>query len=270
MSKMQGNWKKIKEYFLSLQKYSEVRTMQKTFDGLSVKAEPLKKHPLVKALRYSFSELSTMVKGFFKALRRYPKAGVVGNAGVCAGIAYQLKTEVIYVRIALLLGLYINLLLFGLVYVLLWIYVPKAAKPKGYKRVCEKAMDGGFYRIHSANAGWFGGVCSGLAYRFKVKTIIVRASWVAAFILMAKLFSLDMMIIFAYMICWISWPKVKMPEDHAKVCSISRDDLSKPVELAKKKKAELATRLGSSVKKGSKKVSENWKKTSFFESWFPK
>lgn len=233
MKQMHENWEKVKGFFESLQRSPEVRSMQNTFKEVSAKAEPLKTHPVAIALKKAYVDLSAKVKAFFRALRRYPRAGIVGNIGVCAGIAYQLKTEVLYIRLILLLGLFTNLWLFGLSYFLLWVLVPKAETPEDYKEICDKGRKGSLYRI--GTAGILGGVCAGLAHRFKVKTLIVRVILFGLYVLLGQLLGMGEIPILFYMICWIAWPDTGLPKDYVELC-VTFKQLVRPQNDAVEKK----------------------------------
>jgi phage shock protein PspC (stress-responsive transcriptional regulator) len=69
-----------------------------------------------------------------KKVYRIPKVGWIG--GVCAGIAYKLNIETWIVRLV-----WFTLICFygfGLgLYILFWIFMPKAETPEDYKEVCD-------------------------------------------------------------------------------------------------------------------------------------
>lgn len=67
-------------------------------------------------------------------LYRYPDVGWLG--GVCAGIAYRLKIQTWIVRLVTLLAiLFLEVPL--IVYILLWIFMPKKDMPKDYDKICK-------------------------------------------------------------------------------------------------------------------------------------
>lgn len=234
------NWGKVKVFFKSLQKSSEMKSVQKTLRDVSAKAEPLKTHPVAIALKKAYNDLSAKVKAFFRALRRYPRVGIVGNAGICAGIAYQLKTEVLYIRLILLLGFLTKFWLFGLAYFILWVFVPKAETPEDYKELCDKERKGSFYRINTN--GFLGGICAGLAHRLKVKTLVVRLVWLGSYVLFGEFLGMGELPVMLYMICWIAWPEVGLPKDYAEICVTFKQLVRPQKDAAEKKVARKSPR----------------------------
>lgn len=61
------------------------------------------------------------------------------------------------------------------------------------------------------NAGWFGGVCAGIAYRLKIQAWIVRLVWCLLFLLYGLSF-------WAYSLGWIFIPKADTPDDYKEIC----------------------------------------------------
>ena len=61
------------------------------------------------------------------------------------------------------------------------------------------------------NVGWFGGVCAGIAYHFKVQVWVVRLiAFLAIFV-----FEVPLLV---YILCWILIPKKTPPKDYNKIC----------------------------------------------------
>lgn len=60
--------------------------------------------------------------------------------------------------------------------------------------------------------GWLGGVCAGIAYKFKIQTWIIRLIW--AFLM---LFTQGGFFLF-YILFWIFMPSENTPEDYNEVC----------------------------------------------------
>lgn len=58
---------------------------------------------------------------------------------------------------------------------------------------------------------WLGGVCAGIAYRFKIQTWIIRLIWAALFFLYG--FGLGL-----YILLWIFMPEAETPADYKEVC----------------------------------------------------
>lgn len=69
-----------------------------------------------------------------KKVYRFKKVGWFG--GVCAGIAYRLKIQTWIIRLLLTLAFFFYGFGLGL-YLLCWIFMPKAETPEDYKEVCE-------------------------------------------------------------------------------------------------------------------------------------
>jgi len=60
--------------------------------------------------------------------------------------------------------------------------------------------------------GWFGGVCAGFAYRFKIQTWIIRC------ILLFLMLCTQGCFFLAYILLWICMPTAETPEDYKEVC----------------------------------------------------
>lgn len=66
-------------------------------------------------------------------LYRFPKSGWLG--GVCAGISYRLKLQTWIARLLLVLLALFTSGSFVVIYILFWIFMPKAETPEDYKEV---------------------------------------------------------------------------------------------------------------------------------------
>lgn len=71
-----------------------------------------------------------------KNLRRIPKKGIVG--GVCAGIAYYLGAPLWLVRLATAVLFVVGIHFVPLLYILMWIFVPKMEKvPEDFDEIIK-------------------------------------------------------------------------------------------------------------------------------------
>jgi phage shock protein C len=130
---------------------------------------------------------------------RHPEQGKV--AGVCAGIAVYLDTDIALVRTAwILLSLVPGVLIGGvLAYAAAWVLMPVAAVPAPVTagpRVTRPHID-----------RKIAGVCAGLARYFAVDPTLVRVIWVVlsiypGFILLGGL---------AYVVAWFVIPSEPLP-----------------------------------------------------------
>lgn len=65
-------------------------------------------------------------------------------------------------------------------------------------------------------AGYFGGICAGIAYKLRIPAWVVRCALALAVIILPKFGSLLLLLV--YPILWIVVPKADTPEDYEKVC----------------------------------------------------
>ena len=129
------------------------------------------------------------------SLRRLPSEGKV--AGVCAGIAAYLNTDVTLVRLgwvalSIVPGVFIGGLL---AYVVAWLFVPEAqpGEVRGYT---------GKQLLRSTRDKMVGGVCGGLAEYFELDPTVVRVLWVVLSIYPGAVIGG----VLAYLIAWYIIP----------------------------------------------------------------
>ena len=105
------------------------------------------------------------------SLKRFPAEGKI--AGVCAGIAAYLNTDVTLVRLgwvalSIVPGVFIGGLL---AYVIAWLFLPEA-------KAGEVRVYTGKQLLRSTTDKTVGGVCGGLAEYFAVDPTAMRVLWV--------------------------------------------------------------------------------------------
>jgi phage shock protein C len=131
---------------------------------------------------------------------RIPEQGKI--AGVCAGLASYLDTDVTLIRLAwVALSIVPGLLLGGLiVYVVCWILLPVASPD-------ERHVYRGPRLTRSVTDHQLAGVCGGLAEYFNVDSTIVRVVWVILAIYPGVIIGG----VIAYLIGWMIIPPNQAP-----------------------------------------------------------
>ena len=129
------------------------------------------------------------------SLKRFPDDGKI--AGVCAGVAHYLNTDVTLVRLGwVVLSIVPGVLIGGLLaYVVAWLFVPEAATG-------EHPHYSGKRLVRSTTNRTVGGVCGGIAEYLAVDSTIVRVLWVVLSIYPGALIGGAL----AYLIAWAIIP----------------------------------------------------------------
>jgi len=136
-----------------------------------------------------------------RRLFRYPTAGRV--AGVCAGIAEYLDTDVTLVRVAwIVLSIVPGGFVGGLIaYAAAWVLMP----------VSDAAIQTSIQKLQltrSVTDRRVAGVCGGIAEYLEVDSTVVRVAW-AILTLIPGCIVLG---VFAYMVAWFIIPTKSTPE----------------------------------------------------------
>ncbi len=137
-------------------------------------------------------------------LLRNPAAGRI--AGVCAGIAEYLDTDVTLVRLAwVVLSIVPGGFVGGLVaYIAAWVIMPDATIRAG--------VDGGVRRLTRSRVDWkIAGVCGGLAEYLGADSTVVRLIWAVLTVVPGAI----VLGIVAYLAAWFVMPG--SPAPHASV-----------------------------------------------------
>lgn len=75
----------------------------------------------------------------------------------------------------------------------------------------EKAEEKNNKIYRFPDEAWLGGVCAGIAYKFKIQSWIPRLAWTLAVLIYG-------VGILPYILCWIFIPPADTPEDYDDVC----------------------------------------------------
>lgn len=135
-----------------------------------------------------------------KRLFRYPSAGRI--AGVCAGIAEYVDTDVTLIRLLwIVLSIVPGGFIGGLVaYVVAWIIIPESDQPAveaaGARRLTRSVSD-----------RKIAGVCGGLAEYFNLDPTVVRVAWAVLTVVPGGI----VLGVVAYLVGWFIMPTERIP-----------------------------------------------------------
>lgn len=137
-----------------------------------------------------------------RRLTRLPDDGSI--AGVCAGLAAYLDTDVTFVRFVwIVLSIVPGGIIGGLIaYAIAWVIVP--AEPGHLPTTAGRRLR------RSATDTHIAGVCAGIAEYFAIDATIVRVLWAVLTVMPGAI----VLGVFAYILAWIIMPRATTPPFH--------------------------------------------------------